>query len=64
MQEFDAILVTYSSITKGRCLEGKIYNDRYQRFGNGTLVKTSPVASFEGAVAVTESGTRYLICEE
>lgn len=63
MQEFDAVLVTHSSITIGRCLIGHIYNDRDQRFGNGTLVKTSPVASFEGAVAVTESGTRYLICE-
>ncbi|HDR2377204.1 TPA: hypothetical protein QCH88_004452 [Enterobacter asburiae] len=64
MQEFDAVLVTRSSITRGRCLEGHIYNDRDQRFSNGTPVTTSPVASFEGAVAVTESGTRYLICEE
>ncbi|QHR70492.1 hypothetical protein megetsur_2 [Escherichia phage megetsur] len=63
MQEFDAILVTYSSITKGRCLEGKIYNDRGSRFCNGTPVTTSPVVSFEGDVAITESGTRYLICE-
>lgn len=64
MQEYDAILITTSFIAKGRCLAGYIYNDKATRWVNGTPVTTSPVVAFEGDVAVTESGTRYLICEE
>lgn len=61
---FDAVLVTGSSVTYGHCLQGRIYNDNRARFPNGLLVTTSPVTAFSGDIAITESGTRYLICAE
>ena len=64
MQEFDAVLVTGDEVTRGRKLNGRIYNDKDGRFPNGCYVTTSPVKSFSGYIAVTESGTRYFICDE
>jgi hypothetical protein len=68
-REFDAILLGWQTSPDWEAstnrLSGAIYGDKKGRFADGQTIHTSPIVRFErtvaGTVAVSRSGTRYLL---
>ena len=42
-------------------LKGQVYNSK--KYGPGEMIRTSPIASVDGKVVTTESGTEYTLSE-